>query len=68
MQSLQSTLRNHCFTFFFVPGIDRILSHTNPGSANPFMMSAFRYSRTDPPAHDLPGGMIPGVFYSNFET
>ncbi|XP_060588038.1 PR domain zinc finger protein 14-like [Ruditapes philippinarum] len=35
-------------------GIDRILSHGSPGSNNPLMMSAFRYSRTDPPPHDLP--------------
>ncbi|WAR03639.1 PRD14-like protein, partial [Mya arenaria] len=34
-------------------GIDRILSH-GPNSPSPYMVSPYKYSRTEPPPHELP--------------
>lgn len=42
--------------FCLYAGIDRILSHQSPGGSNQMVMPTFRYSRADPPPHDLPAG------------
>jgi len=36
-------------------GIDRILSQS-PGSHTPYLISSYKYARTEPPPHDLPQG------------